>query len=238
MLRLVSFPCSLFAALPVGLSSLFLTPNSLFSTPYSAPLTTLIAYLLGSIPFGYLIVRGQKGVDIRTTGSGGTGATNVMRNLGIAGFAATFVFDFAKGYGAIWLTSRLTNSDPRWIAAAAVAAIAGHIFPVWLRFHGGKGVATSVGVFAALAPIPLAFVLVIFLVVLAAWRYVSLGSVIAAAAFPALVYLQVHLLGRPAKASVLGAAGAAILVIASHHGNIRRLLHGTENKIGRQAVKE
>ncbi|MGO9273622.1 MAG: glycerol-3-phosphate 1-O-acyltransferase PlsY [Terriglobia bacterium] len=200
----------------------------------AAPLTTLIAYLLGSIPFGYLIVRWQKGVDIRTTGSGGTGATNVMRNLGVAGFAATFVLDFAKGYTAIWITSRLTNGDPRWIAAAAVAAIAGHIFPVWLRFHGGKGVATGVGVFVALAPVPMAFVVVIFLVVLATRRYVSLGSIIAAAAFPALVYL----LNRPAKAIVLGAAGAAALVIASHHANIRRLLHGTENKIGRQAVKE
>jgi acyl phosphate:glycerol-3-phosphate acyltransferase len=199
-----------------------------------APLTPLIAYLLGSIPFGYLIVRWQKGIDVRTTGSGGTGATNVMRNLGIAGFAATFVLDFAKGYGAIWLTSRLTGGDPRWIAAAAVAAVAGHIFPVWLSFHGGKGVATSVGVFVALAPIPMAFVVVIFLVVLAAWRYVSLGSIVATAAFPALVYL----LNRPAKAIVLGAVGAAVLIIASHHANIRRLLHGTENKMGRQAVSE
>jgi len=232
--RLVSFPCSLFAALPVGLSSRFPAPYFLFPTPYSAPLTTLIAYLLGSIPFGYLIVRWQKGIDIRTTGSGGTGATNVMRNLGIAGFAATFVLDFAKGYAAIWITSRLTGGDPNWIAAAAVAAIAGHIFPVWLRFHGGKGVATGVGVFVALAPIPMAFVVVIFLVVLATWRYVSLGSIVASAAFPALVYLLNH----PATAIVLGAAGAAVLVIASHHANIRRLLHGTENKIGRQAVKE
>jgi len=200
-----------------------------------APLTPLLAYLLGSIPFGYLIVRRQKGIDIRTTGSGGTGATNVMRNLGIAGFAATFVLDFAKGYGAIWLTSRLTDSDPRWIAAAAVAAVAGHIFPVWLRFHGGKGVATGVGVFLALAPLPMAFVMVIFLVVLATWRYVSLGSIIAAAAFPGLVYL---LNRAPTKTIVLGAVGAAVLIIGSHHANIRRLLHGTENKIGRQAVSE
>ena len=238
MFRLVSFPCSLLAALPAGLSPRFPAPCSLLPTPYSAPLTTLIAYLLGSIPFGYLIVRWQKGIDIRATGSGGTGATNVMRNLGIAGFAGTFVLDFAKGYAAIWATSCLTHADPRWIAAAAVTAIAGHIFPVWLRFHGGKGVATSVGVFAALAPLPMAFVLVIFLVVLAAWRYVSLGSIIATAAFPALVYLQVCLLGRPARVIVVGAAGAAALIIASHHANIRRLWHGTENKIGRQAVKE
>ncbi len=235
MFRLVSFPCSLFAAQHVGLSSRFPTPYFLLPTPYFAPLTPLIAYLLGSIPFGYLIVRWQKRIDIRTTGSGGTGATNVMRNLGIAGFAATFVLDFAKGYVAVWLTSRLTDGDPRWIAAAAVAAIAGHIFPVWLGFHGGKGVATSVGVFVALAPIPMAFAAAIFLVVLAAWRYVSLASIIATAAFPVLVYL---LNPRPPKAIVLGAVGAAVLIIASHHANIRRLLHGTENKLGRQAVSE
>jgi acyl phosphate:glycerol-3-phosphate acyltransferase len=238
--RLVSSPCSLFAArccLAVDSSSLP-TPDSLLSTPYSqpilGPLTTLIAYLLGSIPFGYLVVRWQKGIDIRTTGSGGTGATNVMRNLGIVGFAATFVLDFGKGYAAVWLTSRITGGDPSWIAAAAVAAIAGHIFPVWLRFHGGKGVATGVGVFFALAPVPMAFVVVIFLLVLATWRYVSLGSMIATAAFPALVYA----LNRPPKAILIGAMGAAVLIITSHHANMRRLLHGTENKIGKQAVSE
>ena len=204
------------------------------SLSIAGPLLVLIAYLLGSIPFGYLVVRWRKGIDVRTTGSGGTGATNVMRNLGIAGFVVTIVLDFAKGYGAVWLTGRLTDRDPGWIAAAAVACIAGHIYPVWLKFRGGKGIATSVGVFIALAPLPMAFVAVIFLAVLATWRYVSLGTIVATAAFPGLVYF----LNRPPKAIVLGATGATILVIASHHANIRRLWHGTESKIGRQAVRE
>ena len=210
------------------------TPGPLVPIPYAGPLVTLTAYLLGSIPFGYLVVSWQKGIDVRTTGSGGTGATNVMRSVGVAGFMATFILDFAKGYSAIWLTRRLTVDDPRWVAATAVACVAGHIFPAWLRFRGGKGVATGVGVFAALAPVPMAFAAAIFLLILAAWRYISLGSVVAIAAFPALVYL----INRPAKAIVLGAAGVAALIIASHHANIRRLWHGTENKIGRQAVGE
>ena len=209
--------------------SLLPTPDSRF---FYSLFSTLIAYLLGSIPFGYLIVRWQKGIDIRTTGSGGTGATNVMRNLGIAGFVATFILDLAKGYGAVWLASSVTDRDARWIAAAAVAAIAGHIVPVWLKFHGGKGVATGVGVFVALAPIPTALALMIFAVLLAIWRYVSLGSIIATAAFPALVYWLHH---SPLPI-VLGAVGAAALIIASHHANIRRLLKGTESKLGRRAV--
>ena len=119
------------------------------------PLTTLIAYLLGSIPFGYLIVRWQKGIDVRDTGSGSIGATNVMRNLGLAGFLATFVLDFGKGLVAVELARRVTHGNPRWIGAAAAAAVLGHIAPVWLGFRGGKGVATGVGVFIALAPAPM-----------------------------------------------------------------------------------
>src|SRR5205823_2357190 len=102
----------------------------------TGPLAALIAYLLGSIPFGYLIVQWQRGIDVRTTGSRSTGATNVMRNLGIAGFLATFVLDAAKGCVAVRLGSRLSGNDAFWVSAAAVAAIAGHIFPVWLKFRG------------------------------------------------------------------------------------------------------
>jgi len=192
------------------------------------PLTPLLAYLLGSIPFGYLIVRWQKGIDVRTTGSGSIGATNVMRNLGIIGFIATFILDVGKGVVAVLLTSKMTSGEPRWIAVSAVAAILGHCFPVWLKFRGGKGVATGVGVFIALAPLPVALVLVIFAIVVAIWRYISLGSITATAAFPLLLHFLKH---APASI-VLGAAGGALIIIAQHHANIRRLLRGTERKVG------
>jgi len=202
-----------------------------------AAVTPLLAYLLGSIPFGYLIVRWQKGVDVRSTGSGSTGATNVMRNLGILGFVVTFILDVGKGTFAVLLASRLTSADgswvpltgdPRWIAAASVAAILGHCFPVWLKFRGGKGVATGVGVFIALAPVQVALVLVIFAIIVAIWRYISLGSIVATAAFPVLVYYMKH----PPLPIVAGAAGSALIIIAMHHANIKRLVQGTENKVG------
>jgi glycerol-3-phosphate acyltransferase PlsY len=191
-------------------------------------LTPVFAYLLGSIPFGYLIVRWQKGVDVRSTGSGSTGATNVMRNLGIIGFMATFILDVGKGILAVLLTSRLTSGDPRWIAVASVAAILGHCFPVWLKFRGGKGVATGVGVFIALAPLQVALVLILFAIVVAISRYISLGSIVGTAAFPLLVYFMKH----PPLPIVLGAAGGALTVIAMHHANIGRLIAGTESKVG------
>ena len=203
----------------------------------TAAVTPLLAYLLGSIPFGYLIVRWQKGVDVRSTGSGSTGATNVMRNLGILGFVVTFILDVGKGTFAVLLASRLTSGDgswipltgdPRWIAAASIAAILGHCFPVWLKFRGGKGVATGVGVFIALAPVQVALVLVIFAIIVAIWRYISLGSIVATAAFPVLVYYMKH----PPLPIVAGAAGSALIIIAMHHANIKRLVQGTENKVG------
>jgi glycerol-3-phosphate acyltransferase PlsY len=196
--------------------------------PMTGPLITLLAYLLGSIPFGYLIVRWQKGIDVRATGSGSIGATNVMRNLGVIGFVATFILDVAKGIAAVLLASKLSAEDPVWIAAAAVAAVLGHCFPVWLKFRGGKGVATGVGVFIALAPLQVALVLVGFAIVVAITRYVSLGSILSTAAFPVLVYYMKH----PPLAIVLGAAGGAVIVIARHHANIGRLLSGTESKVG------
>jgi glycerol-3-phosphate acyltransferase PlsY len=194
------------------------------------PLTTLIAYLLGSIPFGYLIVHWQRGIDVRATGSGSIGATNVMRNLGIMGFVATFILDAGKGLLAVLLASKMTSENPTWVAAAAFTAVSGHCFPVWLKFRGGKGVATGVGVFIALAPWQVVLVLVIFAVVVAISRYISLGSIVATAAFPVLVYLMKN----PPIQVVLGAAGAAVIIIARHNANIARLLKGTENKLGRK----
>jgi len=196
-------------------------------------LTTLIAYLLGSIPFGYLIVHWQRGIDVRATGSGSIGATNVMRNLGIMGFVATFILDAGKGLLAVLLASKMTSENPTWVAAAAFAAVLGHCFPVWLKFRGGKGVATGVGVFIALAPWQVVLVLVIFAVVVAIWRYISLGSIVATAAFPVLVYLMKH----PPIQVVVGAAGAAVIIIARHQANIARLLKGTENKLGQKKAE-
>lgn len=193
-------------------------------------LSTLLAYLLGSIPFGYLIVRWQKGVNVRATGSGSIGATNVMRSLGVAGFVGTFILDVGKGTVAVLLAARLTGHDPHWIAVAATVAILGHCFPVWLGFRGGKGVATGVGVFIALAPIQVGLALAVFAVMLAIWRYVSLASITATAAFPVLVYFLKK--PPPPLPIVLGAAAAAAIIIAKHHGNIRRLLNGTENRLG------
>src|SRR5438874_6256146 len=175
----------------------------------TGPLTTLAAYLLGSIPFGYLIVRWRRGIDVRETGSRSIGATNVMRNLGAPGFFATFVLDFGKGAVAVLLASKLTatkgHDDPRWVAAAAVAAVLGHIAPVWLRFRGGKGVATGVGVFMAIAPVPMGLAVVIFAAPVAIWRYVSLGSIVATAAFP----LPLYFLDRPPMPLILRATGGA-----------------------------
>lgn len=196
--------------------------------------TTAAAYLLGSIPFGYLTVRWQRGVDVRATGSGSIGATNVMRNLGIAGFLATFVLDAGKGAAAVGLAESVTRAaqnNSAWVAAAGVAAILGHCFPVWLKFRGGKGVATGLGVFITLVPVPIGAALAIFGLVVAFTRIISLGTIVATTAFPVLVYTLNH---PPAPVVVAAAAGAAI-VILKHQVNILRLLNGTEKRLGKRA---
>ena len=211
----------------------------------------VIVYLLGSIPFGYLIVRATQGADIRETGSGGTGATNVSRRAGKAAGVVTLILDALKGATAVAI-SRLMLGLPMlregrhispplqygttetywWVAAAAIAVIVGHIFPVWLRFRGGKGVATGVGVFLMLAPIAVAFAAVVFVLVVWRTRYVSLGSIVAAAAIPLFVLLQNAFI-RPVEslAPIISAAivGAALIVFA-HRENIGRLMSGTENR--------
>src|ERR1044071_8197000 len=164
------------------------------------------AYLLGSIPFGYLIVRGKIGADIRETGSGGTGATNVSRRAGRVAGLITLMLDALKGAAAVFIGARLTHSD--WlIDASAIAVLLGHIFPVWLRFRGGKGVATGAGVFLVLAPAAVAVALLIFLGIVFVTRYVSLGSIVAALTIPLLIWLQ-HVFIKPlvAPAALLSAA--------------------------------
>ena len=188
-------------------------------------LLVVVAYLIGSVPFGYLIVRRKIGADIRQTGSGGTGATNVSRRAGKAAGLLTLLLDAAKGSVAV-LIARAVAGDDWVIAAAVIATLVGHMFPVWLGFRGGKGVATGVGIFLVLAPIPLLCAGVIFVAIVALTRYVSLGSIIAAILIPLFVWLLSDL--RPLLTAAL--VGAALIVFA-HRGNIQRLVSGTESRI-------
>ena len=195
-----------------------------------------VAYMLGSIPFGYLIVRTTEGGDIRETGSGGTGATNVSRRAGKLAGIATLLLDAAKGAAAVLIAKSFLSATQDnlywWIGLAAVAVILGHMFPVWLRFRGGKGVATGVGVFLMLAPIAVGFAAALFLLIVWSTRYVSLGSIVAAATIPLFVWLH-HLFIRPVGPMIpimATAAAGAILIIFAHRANIRRLVEGTEHK--------
>ncbi len=199
-------------------------------------LVVLIAYLIGSIPFGYLIVRKKLGDDIRQTGSAGTGATNVSRRAGKVAGIFTLVLDALKGSSALLLARVILGPAVHidWlIAAAAIATIVGHIFPVWLGFRGGKGVATGVGVFLVLAPIALLCAGVLFVAIVVLTRYVSLGSVVAAATIPLFVWLQSVFVEPVADLRpLLGAAIAgALLILFAHRKNIARLRQGTEAQI-------
>ena len=186
------------------------------------------AYLLGSIPFGFLIVKLVGGGDIRFRGSGNIGATNVAREAGALPGVATLLLDGAKGYFAVWLAGRVTNGNPRWMILAAVLTIVGHTFPVWLRFQGGRGVATGAGVFLPICWQSVLGALIVWLVVLAFWRYVSLASISAAASLPLLVYLLYAPGHAPPESISAGASFAMLLIIARHRSNIIRLLRGTE----------
>lgn len=198
-------------------------------------LILVAAYLLGSIPFGYLIVRAKEGGDVRETGSGGTGATNVTRRAGKKAGIITLLLDAVKGAAAVGLARWLgaTDFEINWlVAGAAVLAVIGHCFPVWLGFRGGKGVATGVGVFLALSPLAVAGALVIFIFVVWMTRYVSLGSITATAVFPLCVWLLSHN-AKPSEnlapvmtAAILG----GVVIIFMHRANIGRLIAGTESK--------
>jgi glycerol-3-phosphate acyltransferase PlsY len=195
-------------------------------------IVVIIAYLLGSIPFGYLIVRGKEGADVRTTGSGGTGATNVSRRAGKGAGVLTLVLDALKGAAAVLIAQTLSGNG--WVVtAAAIAVIVGHIFPVWLGFRGGKGVATGAGAFLMLMPVALLCAGFIFVAIVFFTRYVSLGSMIAAATIPLFVWLQTVFVApltdlRPLLAAAIA---GALLIIFAHRGNIERLARGTESQI-------
>jgi len=192
----------------------------------SALLVVLIAYLLGAIPFGYVLVRWKTGGDVRASGSGNIGATNVLRTSGRAAGIATLLLDIGKGYLAVWIAGKMTQNDPLWMSAAALAVMAGHAYPVFLRFQGGKAVASYVGAFLCLTPWSLAAVLVVFVAAVAWTLYISLGSIVGSATFPLAAWILVKAPPPVILASVI--AGA--FIIYRHSGNIRRLNAGTEHK--------
>ena len=191
-----------------------------------------VAYLLGSIPFGLLLVKAQGGPDIRSIGSGNIGAANVARNAGPIAGALTLLLDAGKGYLAVWLAARGTGGNAHWIMAAAVAAVMGHVFPMWLRFRGGKGVATSLGVFLPICWQAVVAAAVLWLLVVGFWRYSSLGSIAAAAALPLLGYLFYAPHRAPATYVSLCTVFISVLVILMHRPNIQRLIAGKEHRLG------
>jgi glycerol-3-phosphate acyltransferase PlsY len=198
-------------------------------------LILIAAYLLGSIPFGYLLVRAKLGADVRETGSGGTGATNVSRRAGKLAGILTLLFDALKGALAVILARMFLTEDfgiNWWVAAVVVLAIAGHCFPVWLGFRGGKGVATGVGAFLALSPVAVACAGVVFILIVWTTRYVSLGSIMAAAVLPLSIWILSSYVKPVASVAPLltAALAGATLIIFMHRANIGRLLSGTESK--------
>jgi glycerol-3-phosphate acyltransferase PlsY len=190
-------------------------------------LTAAYSYLLGSIPFGYILVRIFRGQDVRQTGSGNIGATNVSRTSPGLG-ALTLILDAFKGLAAVAITRMLFPGNSTLLGAAALCAIMGHMFPIWLRFRGGKGVATGLGSFVILAPKTILVMVAVFVVIFLAFRYVSLASILTVALFPLLAWI---LEPRGDNTKMLAfLTAASLLIIVQHHENIRRLLAHTESR--------
>ena len=192
---------------------------------YPICLVAVLSYLLGSIPFGYLLVRTFRGQDIRQTGSGNIGATNVSRTSPLLG-VCTLVLDAIKGFVAVVLAGRLFPGQTALLGWAAVMAIAGHMFPVWLKFRGGKGVATGLGSFVAVVPKTVLLMVGVFVVLLLAFRYVSLASILTVALFPLQVWASHPYPDVPWLLACI--VVSSLLIVAKHHQNIRRLLTHTE----------
>lgn len=186
----------------------------------------ILAYLIGSIPFALLLARRFGAADLRRIGSGNLGAANVMRASGVTAGLLVVALDMSKGAASVWLAAR-DSAGAALPAAAGFAAIIGHIYPLWLRFRGGKGVATACGVFAVLTPLALTPALAVFVAVVWLTKYISLGSVVASIVLAPLAYA----LGSPAP-SVLAAAGAGAIIVFRHRSNVLRLRTGTERRLG------
>ena len=204
--------------------------------PLASLWIAVLAYMLGSVPVGYLLVRIFRKQDIRTVGSGNIGATNVLRSGGKGLGAATFLLDTCKGAAAVllgaWLAAPLLPSWPQRNveALAALCAVIGHMFPVWLRFKGGKGVATGFGVFLVAAPWAALASIALFIAIFAITRYVSLSSILATASFPIFAWFTVS--GPKPGFFIAVQIIVSLLIIVKHHPNIRRLLSGTEHRFG------
>lgn len=196
------------------------------------------AYLLGSIPFGLILSGVFGGTDVRKAGSGNIGATNVARVVGPLAGILTLTLDTAKGAAAVLIAERISNDNATWMMIAALAALVGHCYPVWLKFKGGKGVATAAGVFGALCPLACLAAVILFVLIVIFWRYVSLGSISAAAAMPLLIYSLWAPHHAPPLVITIGTLAVALLVIYKHNGNLQRLVAGVEPKFSFSKKKD
>jgi glycerol-3-phosphate acyltransferase PlsY len=201
-------------------------------------LIPVVAYLLGAIPFGLLVVKAQGGPDIREIGSGNIGAANVTRHAGKFAGIITLLFDAGKGYLAVWLAGHFSHGNIRWMMIAAVCAVIGHMFPVWLGFKGGKGVATGLGVFLPICWQAVAAAAVLWLLVVIFWRYSSLGSISAAVALPLFVYLLYAPGHAPPEFVTLCTVVISLLVLIKHRPNIARLVAGEEPRLNFSRKKD
>lgn len=188
-------------------------------------LAVVAAYLIGSIPFGLIVVKLMSGADVRESGSGNIGATNVLRTTGRTAGVLTLVLDAAKGLVAVWLAEELSGGSELWTSLAALAVLLGHAYSIFLGFKGGKAVATFVGAYAWLTPVPLLAVVLLFVFVVAWTRYLSLGSIVAAGLFPVACWMILH----PGWPVLVSAVAAAVLIIDRHRPNIARIRAGEEN---------
>jgi len=191
-------------------------------------LSILLGYLAGSVPFAFLLAR-RAGIDVRVAGSGNVGAANVLRTTGAWRGVVVMALDVAKGMGAVFIAHR-TTGGASLAALTGAAAIVGHIYPVWLRFHGGKGVAVAAGVFSLLSPLSTGVAAALFLLTVWVTRYVSLGSIAATIALPPVAWWA----GAPG-AVVVAASGTGALILFRHRANLGRLRSGTERKMGARA---
>jgi glycerol-3-phosphate acyltransferase PlsY len=191
----------------------------------------LIGYFVGSLPLGFLIARGRRGIDLRRVGSGNVGAANVYRSAGRSLGVVVMLVDVCKGAGGVLLARLLEGGSGEGAALAGLGAVVGHVYPVWLRFVGGKGVAVACGVFALLAPVATVIAAAVFVVATWITRYVSLGSVLATLALPAVEWSR----SGPHPVTLVATA-VSVLILFRHRGNLARILQGTERRLGQRAA--